>query len=716
MTAPIRPARTFGALGRADQDRIRANLEKMQAQHAPDADVETYLRDVEGLAAVDAAPAGAEGSAAAGLFAAPLDAIPGVALARGTIGGLMDAAGNVLHGRPADVGGSVQRQLTRVEADRAQAAKVGGGFPAAGLEAAGMAASLPLLGAGAAMRASEAGASALNAARVGAAPAAEVAAAPAAQQALIKRVLAGRPAQNAFTGATWAGASRALAPTSESLTERARAAVDALPMGAAMGVGAPAVVGTLGGAAGLASAAKTRLTEDAESGALRLMARAAARSKTNLAEAAATAKPGEVAADLLGDTGRRLTRYAASVSSAGSEALTQFLESRGLGRANRLTQAAEQAIGNSRGDVVAQQAALEEARNAAAKTNFDIARDLPPVSDPAILAEFDADPVLRGAVDIARRIVGRATKTTQPPLTRTVTTTLLDAKGEPVHAPRTEYVPQSIAVLDLAKRTINDLVGKQLDNGSTVGHYEASISTGRLNDLLKQIDASHAPYGQARAQFSHDIKLEEALAKGLTTFAPGTLHEDVAAEFGNTIDDAKPYFRQGAARDLWGRTEGNDLLGNRSLAFHRTPNTEAKIRALAPSPAALAEYQDQLASETGQRKTEAMGLGGSPTARLQQDIRDAEGPSLGEIGSAAMSGVPGLAKLTLREMLSRRMQGITEKRVDALAPWLMAGRNGPEDYARLLEALRVFMAEPQRARLVQSRALARGAGVVAGSP
>jgi hypothetical protein len=299
--------------------------------------------------------------------------------------------------------------------------------------------------------------------------------------------------------------------------------------------------------------------------------------------------------------------------------------------------------------------------------------------------------VLRGAVDIARRIVGRATKTTQPPLTRTVTTTLLDAKGEPVHAPRTEYVPQSIAVLDLAKRTINDLVGKQLDNGSTVGHYEASVSAGRLNDLLKQIDASHAPYGQARAQFSHDLQLEEALAKGLTTFAPGTLHEDVAAEFGNTIDDAKPYFRQGAARDLWGRTEGNDLLGNRSLAFHRTPNTEAKIRALAPSPAALAAYQDQLASETGQRKTEAMGLGGSPTARLQQDIRDAEGPS-------------------------RRMQGITEKRVDALAPWLMAGRNGPEDYARLLEALRVFMAEPQRARLVQSRALARGAGVVAGSP
>lgn len=74
MTAPIRPGRTFGALPPADQARIRANLAKMQAQHAPDADVDAYLSEVEHLD-----PVGESAGPAAAPVAAPVAPAPRVA-------------------------------------------------------------------------------------------------------------------------------------------------------------------------------------------------------------------------------------------------------------------------------------------------------------------------------------------------------------------------------------------------------------------------------------------------------------------------------------------------------------------------------------------------------------------------------------------------------------------------------------------------------------
>jgi hypothetical protein len=644
-----------------------------------------------------------KGSVARGALALPLEAIPFHDEIAGGIGGTIDAVGNLLHGKPANWKASVDRQIEAQRGDLAAVQKAAPLTSDAVVAASSLAPAFLTGGASAAPAAEQL----LLRAGERATPAGAGVARRAVDAVanLLAKPATARVAQNAARGAGTAMVYGAGAGEG-GVQQRLDAGLTAAGMGALLGVAVPA-------AAGAATGVVRHLAQPAEDRAASRILASMGRGGASPASVRAQVVAGkvgdeEVLADVAGKSMKRRLDQTRNVASRGADEIDTFLEERGLNRPERLTKGLEEATGATRGNVVAQQRALEEARDAAAAHNYGVAKGTPPVDDMLLLEEIASDPVLSEAHSRAARVIARATKQVQPPLTRSK---LIDGK------PVVEYVPQPLATLDLMKRLVGDVIQSGQAGGSSVGRYEASISARRLHSILDQLDEIRPEYKTARGQFKHDIEMEQALEKGQQAFNPSVLHEEVADDLTHTIDDAKPYYRQGAARAAWGKTEGEDLLGTRSLNFFRKKSTAAKVDALAQSPEAAAKFRERVGRERNMQETEAI-TRGSQTARRLGDAADGKDLPIAELAALLTGNVAPLGRSVLKSGAARVMSGIGEQTANELASYLLAGRGGRQELLDALGRLESFSQRRTAGNLNRDRALSLliGRAVGAGAP
>lgn len=489
-----------------------------------------------------------------------------------------------------------------------------------------------------------------------------------------RAVLGGSMTARAARGATVGSAYGAAAGAGYAEPgHRTEGAATGALIGAGVGSAAPAVV------AGVA-----RATESAGARAANLVTRALERGGTTPRDLATRVQAGavghapEVLADLGGDQTRRLADYASLKPSAGGERLTDFLETRALDRGTRLSQAAEQALGAPRGNVAETQGALETARKARADHLYGIARNTPPVDDPAVLQAIADDEVLRDAAERARRMVERETGQSQPPLVSVTR----DAQGNEVRT----LNPQSVAVLDLLKKGGDDVIQTGLEGRKKIGQNEARVSLQKLHGLLDRLDQARPEYAAARRQFADDMALEDALAAGGRAFSAGAMPEQVAQEFAATPPAAQSFYRQGAARQLYGATEGVDPGGVRSLNYFRRPVVQQKVDALATDATARQGFRDAVGRERGMARTEAQVLKNSRTANRLETIRDVEGGGL--VG--ALQGAAQAVRSPVSAALGaagRIAAGVNERTANSLAESLLSGANGRGELVATLERI-----------------------------
>jgi hypothetical protein len=467
------------------------------------------------------------------------------------------------------------------------------------------------------------------------------------------------------------------------------AALGALMGGAFQGAGS-----AIGGVA-------RRVTEPPAQRALRQVATAVDRSGT-LVEP----QPGMVLADALGTPGQRLLDYAVSVPSQGGTEAAEYLLGRAGGRGARLQRGLEGALGTDRGNVVTDAKVLAATTKSHAAHNYGIARDLPPVDDEGVLGHIARDDVLHDALNEARDIMTRVTGQEQPPLT---TAHLIN--GEQIEA----FNPQSIAVLDLMKRTLDDVIERRAGSSSSVGRYKGSIIRDELDELLTRLDELRPAYKAARKQFAVDKSIEKALQSGQS--ARQQIPEQVAADLGGMVPEAQRRFRQGLAQEVWQDVTGKDATGTSSLRYFRQPITRDLFGAAAESPQQGAALQALLDAETRMTQTENTALRNSATARRLMQARDVEGGGLEGLMEPAKAGLSALTgnfapalQMAAQRGYARVAQGVNERTGNALAALLTAGRNSPQEIADVLQEIAAFNARRVPTRAAGGRVGGRAAG------
>jgi hypothetical protein len=450
-------------------------------------------------------------------------------------------------------------------------------------------------------------------------------------------------------------------------------------------VGGAVLGGVLGGAfqtaGSAAGAVARRLHEPAAESAVRHVATAASRA-TDIAPHA----EGMTFADMLGPPGQKLLDYTVLTPSQGGTEAAQYLTGRATTRGARLQSAVEDALGTGRGDVVADDAALNAARTAAAKQNYGAAyQETVPVQI------FDRLVKIKGPNPFARAYEhGRASASIDGvdlPTWAQIEDAFNDPRLTALHE-----VP--VQALDYMQRGIGKLVRRGGESDFAIDRTDARNMYAALKDVMAQGDA-HAPaFAKARADFHDASEVIDALAEGQTALGqkPGAISASLAGK----SEPAQQRFRQGMAEDVRSRITGKDVLGTKSLRAIQAPETLDRLAAGATDAPAALGLRRAVAAEERMQPTEALALRQSATTPRNQVIQDVEGAGLRELAEPAKAGMSLFAgnplpalQILLQKGSARYLHGMTERRANALAPLLLAGRNGPqevEDVVRLIEA------------------------------
>jgi hypothetical protein len=129
---------------------------------------------------------------------------------------------------------------------------------------------------------------------------------------------------------------------------------------------------------------------------------------------------------------------------------------------------------------------------------------------------------------------------------------------------------------------------------------------------------------------------------------------------------------------LSGVSDGRDVT-----RIFQNPLMREKLRTILPDQQAASAFMKQLGDEASMHKNAQFVLSGSPTARILAEQEDEGGNPLLTGANTIMSGWRGAALKLANKALTKE-RGLTEARVDALAPSLTA--RGPE-LARVFQDL-----------------------------
>jgi hypothetical protein len=436
---------------------------------------------------------------------------------------------------------------------------------------------------------------------------------------------------------------------------------------AGAGVGAT-VGGVLGGAipAGAATvkgtwnAGKALLGKvDADEAASDFAIRALTRDKFDLSGVGpmpATDKPMAIA-DVAGGNTRRLGRTVITTPGEGSDHATQFLHERQYGQGDRVKDDIDTHIsGQDRIDSVE---ARKAQRQAESRPLYKQAFEAAPVHSDRV-QQFLDDPVakagMRHGLEI-QRLEALAKNEKFDPTDYGITG--FNEAGDPIM----EKVP-NMRLLDATKRGL-DAQLSQYPRHAITGKLELD-ERGKAIDMvrrsyLEELDKLNPDYEAARAAYAEPSRLLDATNKGREVMNGNT--QETVRNFEKMDDPAKDAYRIGAADTL------KETVGNSRDGAHVVPriyggdNARARVNMLADDPKA---FERKMAQEDAMNKTRSTGTGGSSTASTLADTEDAGAIKSALISAAhgnglIASGLAGIGKLVSKS------GGMNEKTAEKLS-------------------------------------------------
>lgn len=388
-------------------------------------------------------------------------------------------------------------------------------------------------------------------------------------------------------------------------------------------------------------------------------------------QAAAAAAPAEsMLLDVGGQPLLRRARGAQSIPSTGSNAIESQLHQRVMEQPGRVQTSVANAMnsGAPRENAVLSARQLIAARKAAAGPLYDQAYAGPPIDDPDLHGLFKHQQ-FRDAYAQAQRLALLEEKPL-PPLFKTTNVGGVDV---------TEQVPVPIRSLDYMKRGLDAMIESRAGTDKALSRSEARLLRQKLNDALAIADTHSPDYAAARAQFAGDSHLVEAHERGGNFLKESG--DEIAADWPAMTAGERALYRRGAqsalSEQLAKVADGRDVT-----RIFQNPLMREKLRTILPDQATANTFMKQLADETGMHKNAQFVLSGSPTARITAEQND-EGVNPAGMAMRAMTGGWKGAASQLANKAVNKTQGLTEARVDALAPYLTA--KGPALAKALLE-------------------------------
>ena len=410
---------------------------------------------------------------------------------------------------------------------------------------------------------------------------------------------------------------------------------------------------------------------------------------SDLAGFADEAVPGQTVMDI-GEPGgplARLGRTVEALPSSGGRQVREFLTERAEGAPTRIKEALQRDTRLTFEDAVqtADDLARTKRANAAPLYDAAYAREVPIEA----VAEELQIPAFQEAYSRGLRI----------------------AATEGVEIPETLTTSVPVQAVDYMKRGLDDLIDSRMRAGG-LGRNEARVLRNRLRDMLGRVDEAVPEYAAARAQYAGDAAVESAFTEARDQFMRLDPRE-VAARLAELSPSEAEFYRRGALDAVRSRLERS--ADGRDLSRVVAGNSEmrARVRNLFTSEEDFAAFINAMDAERTFKGTQNTVLGGSPTARIQEDVTDFEtgGFSLTDLLNPAS-----LARHAAESGVASRLRGFNESTADALAPMLTRElREGAPDLAAQLE--RFIAQQEARQRLLGAipRTAAAGAGAVVGS-
>ena len=366
--------------------------------------------------------------------------------------------------------------------------------------------------------------------------------------------------------------------------------------------------------------------------------------------------------DVLGESGGRLGRAVVNRGGKGARELSKGVYERQLGQNDRVNAQ----LSKSLGDPTSYQKTLDDAIETLrtnAKPLYDKAYSVPinyQQYGPAITRAWSRVPQrLRGAVVAAANDLlvaeGKNAKAIGNVIGRGK-----DGKITPL---------PTVEQWDYIKRGLDAVIQAENTKGAAGGMSAIGRSLNNVkNDLMAVIDDAVPEFKAARAQYSDDLSVKNALELGRKSL--NTDAELIAKNMKGLDKASQDTFRVGYARGMAEKINsmgpGGDAIGRLWAA----PNQQKRLKAVFGSEENFRKFADFAAGEQKMRKTyNALG-GNSTTAQQLSDLTDS-GLSGAEAfleaaGQAGKGNFIGLAMTGLRKAVALS-SGLSEARADEIA-------------------------------------------------
>lgn len=654
MTVPLR----FDQLEPARQDAIRKNLDVMHAKGAPDADVESYLRDVEHLAPATPQPQGGlatrvirnMGDAVGQLVRHPLDTIGGMAMSAlhdlGTASDAMDAGMGQPSGLTPETAKRVPGALMRTAVNVA----------------------LPSVAGGATKLAAKAGAGELLSELTGASAAGGVGGAAYTPEDPVAGGIAGALLGPAF-GGTAKGVSRVAGKLGSAAVDIAGRPTESRPVIQA----GPVKVGNIEG----------------------VNDRAARLNGQGLDRAGffTDVKPDFVPNDKplapvdqhIG--AQRIARGLKASSPAAEAVMRGTLEPRAEGAVERVISQAKDLTGIKRQNAFETTQQLQDRLNSESDANYGkvwaAEEGRGPVEHPDLAGVLNR-PAVKQALPIASEMqanegIVKPSAGRPPNIPDDQWALLKQAMERQGITPPSDGPGLTLQDLHSAKLAIDDMKRAGIERGPGAGGvgYNRSKSMGAAQKaLLNVMDAWSPDYGKARATTAdiHTLARAAEDGQGHWTRDPA----ESAAMLKEMTPDAQALYKS-TAFDKWAeRVEnGPENVGK----AQSKPLNQKRLRALFPDDASFTKFQQGLRDEATMHATKQGVLGGSNTADKLADMANDAGITLPEAMAAATGHfLPLLKGVAARG--ARTLSNASNERVSAERARLLTAGAGGDATAR----------------------------------
>jgi hypothetical protein len=286
---------------------------------------------------------------------------------------------------------------------------------------------------------------------------------------------------------------------------------------------------------------------------------------------------------------------------------------------------------------------------------------------------------------------------------------IADARRLPQYA---DLPDNDMVMLDKAYKYVGDLANEARKSGK-------SMRANDLDDLRIQLRTAITDkvpvYGKALDTFSGESALNDALEAGRTKFmkkTPAEIRRDLA-QFKD--EGQQQMYRLGAIQTLRDEIYGMRETADVASKFLNDRNMKDRFKLIFNSTGEYEDFIKNLQREQSMARTRGAIEGGSPTARIQQEIAEIEGPAPSEVISAGTQMLRGDLLGGGSRMLGQlvpRMQGINENVAEQITRSVL-----DPSFARqqqFLTSLTPVLDELQR-RALQQQTRATGYSATAGT-